>query len=52
MVVCELVVDWVFDPVVVDVGDGVGLGECADPDDEVFQFVVKVVVVPPFVFDP
>jgi hypothetical protein len=49
LAVCELVVDCVFDPVVVV---GVGLGVGASEAVEVFQFVVKVVVVFPFVFDP
>jgi hypothetical protein len=49
--VCELVVVCVFDPVVVDVGDGVGLGVGAD-EEVVFQFVVKVVVVLPASCDP
>lgn len=53
LVVCELVVDCVFEPVVVvGVDDGVELGVGVSVDVEVFQFVVNVVVVFPFVFDP
>ncbi len=47
LVVCELVVECVFDPVVVEVGLGVGVAE-----EEVFQFVVNVVVVFPVLLVP
>jgi hypothetical protein len=42
----------VLEPVVVCVEDAVGVGVAVGEVGDVFQFVVKVVVVPPFVFDP